>query len=76
MIINVDLHYRSNASDEHRHLGAVTVEIEGSRLEPYRQILWHRGDEEIHAQITSIQERSDRLPHVYADAVHSEALAG
>ena len=75
MIINVDLHCRSNTFDEHRHLGAVTVELDGSRLEPYCEIHWYRGDDEVHAQITSIQQRPDHRTRVYADAIYAEAMA-
>lgn len=76
MISKIELHLRSSAIGQHRRLGTVTVEHDGARLAPHDDIeYWHAG-RRVRAWITSLHQRGDQLPCVYADEVADDELVG
>jgi hypothetical protein len=76
MISQIELHLRSSAIGQHRCLGAVSVEHEGSRLAPHQDIeYWHAG-RRIRACVTSLYHRGGHLPCVHADEVAADELVG
>ena len=74
MILNVDLHLRPSLAEEHRSLGVIEVETSGPRLAPYQDITYRFAGREMRAHVTSIRQRPDHLPHVYADEVCEDEL--
>jgi hypothetical protein len=75
MLITVELYLRSTPLDEHRQLGLVAVELDGTRLAPHEDIVCESAGRLVRAHITAIRRQGDHLPHVYADEVPAEALA-
>ncbi len=74
MIHKVDLHCRISPADEHRSLGVVAVEHDGSELEPHKEITYRAAGRKVRAHVTAIRARPEHTPHVYADEVEAEEL--
>jgi len=69
MQLKVDLHLRHGQAQDHRHIGAVTIQHEGPELAPHDSISWQTGHRQVLAQVTSLHQRGGHLPEVYADEV-------
>jgi len=76
MISKIELHLKSSAIGQHRHMGVISVEHAGYRLAPHEDIeYWHAG-RRARACITSMHQRGGQLPCVYADEVSADELVG
>jgi hypothetical protein len=75
MITKVDLHFRYSPADEHRRMGAVAIEHDGTRLEPHQDITYRIAGREVFAHVTAIRARPEHLPHVYAEEVDALEMA-
>jgi hypothetical protein len=76
MVSKIELHLRSSAIGQHRCFGTVSVEHHGPRLAPHEDIEYWCAGRRIRACITSIHQRGDRLPCIYADEVAADELVG
>lgn len=74
MIVSVDLHLRSSPAGDHRALGLVLVELDGTQLAPHQEIACCIDGRRVRARIDSLHRTGGHLPRVYADEVHAEAL--
>ena len=74
MIVQVDLHLRTNLSEDHRTLGMMRVEVSGAHLAPHQEIDCRIDGRRVRAQITSLHQHGSHLPRVYADQLHAAAL--
>ena len=74
MIVTVDLHLRSNTLDDHRHLGAVGVELSGTLPTPHQEMACCVQGRRVRAWISSVHGRGSHLPRVFADELTAGEL--
>lgn len=65
----VALHVRSRPMEFHRHLGAVTIELDREPLFPDQDIRYEAEGRRVKAHVSCVRAGGGHMPHVYVDEI-------